>query len=52
LAYSIGIGAVAKWLASGFIENRNWAALEQQLIDQGFTPEEARAERDRRQFGD
>jgi len=33
--------AIAKWLAKGFDDNKNRVAYEAELIDQGYSPEEA-----------
>lgn len=39
--YAIIVGALAKWLGRGFLDNQRRALFEQHLVQQGMTPEDA-----------
>lgn len=39
--WAIVIGAVGKWLSRGFSDNQKRVAYETELIERGFTPEDA-----------
>jgi hypothetical protein len=39
--WAIGTGAIANWLAQGFLENQARIAFEAQLVATGYSPEEA-----------
>ena len=42
--WAIAISGVAKWLCRGFRDTEARVAFEQKLIDEGYTPDQARAE--------
>lgn len=39
--YAVIAGGVAKWLAKGFLDNRNRVAYEAELVSKGVSPEKA-----------
>ncbi len=39
--WAVVISVIAKWLAKGFLENKQRVAFEAKLVDEGYTPEEA-----------
>ncbi len=50
--YAFLIGGVAKWLAKGFIDNKNRVLFEHELILKGLSPEDAANEWFRRYAGE
>ena len=41
VGWSFGVGAIAKWLARGFNDNKERVAFTAALVAQGYTPEAA-----------